>query len=148
MDIREELIAKGHKFFTETDSEVIVHLISNYIENGMDNISAVKESIKKLDGAFALGILLAGKEDILIAARQDSPLAIGYGEDEMYLGSDALALAPLTNRIVYLENKDMAVISIDGIKIFDENMKVISREETKTLMSLSLIHISEPTRPY
>ena len=118
MDIREELIAKGHKFYTETDSEVIVHLISNYIENGMDNISAVKESIKKLDGAFALGILLAGKEDILIAARQDSPLAIGYGEDEMYLGSDALALAPLTNRIVYLENKDMAVISIDGIKNF------------------------------
>ena len=130
MDIREELIAKGHKFYTETDSEVIVHLITNYIENGMDNISAVKESIKKLDGAFALGILLAGKEDILIAARQDSPLAIGYGDNEMYLGSDALALAPLTNRIVYLENKDMAVISIDGIKIFDENMKIISREVT------------------
>ena len=96
MDIREELIAKGHKFYTETDSEVIVHLISNYIENGMDNISAVKESIKKLDGAFALGILLAGKEDTLIAARQDSPLAIGYGEDEMYLGSDAVSYTHLT----------------------------------------------------
>ena len=135
IEIREELISKGHKFFTETDSEVIVHLISNYIEKGMDNISAVRESIKRLDGAFALGILLAGKEDILIAARQDSPLAIGYGKDEMYLGSDALALAPLTDRIVYLENKDMAVISVDGIKIFDNNMKVISREETKTLMS-------------
>ena len=122
MDIREELIAKGHKFYTETDSEVIVHLISNYIENGMDNISAVKESIQKLDGAFALGILLAGKEDILIAARQDSPLAIGYGKDEMYLGSDALALAPLTNRIVYLENKDMAVIRSDEIKIYTSNI--------------------------
>ena len=80
-------------------------------------------------------LLLAGKEDVLIAARQDSPLAIGYGKDEMYLGSDALALAPLTDRIVYLENKDMTVISIDGIKIFDENMNVITREETKTLMS-------------
>ena len=135
IEIREELITKGHKFYTETDSEVIVHLISNYIQNGMDNISAVRESIKRLDGAFALGILLAGKEEILIAARQDSPLAIGYGKDEMYLGSDALALAPLTDRIVYLENKDMAVIRSDEIKIFDENMNSISREETKTLMS-------------
>ncbi|PPR15191.1 MAG: Glutamine--fructose-6-phosphate aminotransferase [isomerizing] [Alphaproteobacteria bacterium MarineAlpha9_Bin3] len=135
IEIREELILKGHKFNTETDSEVIVHLISNYIDEGMDHISAVKKSIKRLEGAFALGILLAGKEDVLIAARQDSPLAIGYGKDEMYLGSDALALAPLTDRIVYLENKDMAVISIDGIKIFDENMNIITREETKTLMS-------------
>ena len=135
VEIREELISKGHKFYTETDSEVIVHLISNYIDDGIDNISAVRKSIKRLEGAFALGILLAGNEDILIAARQDSPLAIGYGKDEMYLGSDALALAPLTDRIVYLENKDMAVIRSDGIKIFDENMKVISREETKTLMS-------------
>ena len=118
IEIREELITKGHKFYTETDSEVIVHLISNYIQNGMDNISAVRESIKRLDGAFALGILLAGKEEILIAARQDSPLAIGYGKDEMYLGSDALALAPLTDRIVYLENKDMAVIRSDEIKIY------------------------------
>ena len=125
IEIREELITKGHKFYTETDSEVIVHLISNYIQNGMDNISAVRESIKRLDGAFALGILLAGKEDILIAARQDSPLAIGYGKDEMYLGSDAVALAPLTDRIVYLENKDMAVISSDEIKIYDENMNSI-----------------------
>ena len=135
IEIREELISKGHKFYTETDSEVIVHLISNFIDDGLDNISAVRKSIKRLEGAFALGILLAGNEDILIAARQDSPLAIGYGKDEMYLGSDALALAPLTDRIVYLENKDMAVISSDGIKIFDENMKIISREETKTLMS-------------
>ena len=135
IEIREELISKGHKFNTETDSEVIVHLISNYIDQGMNHISAVRKSIKKLEGAFALGILLAGKEDVLIAARQDSPLAIGYGKDEMYLGSDALALAPLTDRIVYLENKDMAVISIDGIKIFDENMNIIKREETKTLMS-------------
>ena len=68
---------------------------------------------------------MAGKEDILIAARQDSPLAIGYGKDEMYLGSDALALAPLTDRIVYLENLDMAEISRDGIIIFDEDMNIV-----------------------
>ena len=94
IELREKLIAKGHNFYTETDSEVVVHLISEYIDEGLDSILAVRKALKKLDGAFALGILLAGKEDILIAARQDSPLAIGYGKDEMYLGSDALALAP------------------------------------------------------
>jgi len=135
IELREELISKGHKFYTETDSEVIVHLISEYIDEGLEGILAVRKALKKLDGAFALGILLAGKEDILIAARQDSPLAIGYGKDEMYLGSDALALAPLTDRIVYLENLDMAEISRDGIKIFDEGMNIVTRQETKTLMS-------------
>jgi glutamine---fructose-6-phosphate transaminase (isomerizing) len=135
IELREELIAKGHNFYTETDSEVVVHLISEYIDEGLESILAVRKALKKLDGAFALGILLAGKEDMLIAARQDSPLAIGYGKDEMYLGSDALALAPLTDRIVYLENLDMAEISMDGIKIFDEDMNIVTRQETKTLMS-------------
>ena len=139
IELREQLIFKGHKFDTETDSEVIVHLISQYIDDGLESTLAVREALKKLDGAFALGILLAGKKDILIAARQDSPLAIGYGKDEMYLGSDALALAPLTDRIVYLENLDMAVISIDGIKILDEKMNIVTREETKTLMSGKIV---------
>lgn len=135
IDLREELIAKGHEFFTDTDSEVVVHLISYYIDEGLDKNFAVRKALQRLDGAFALGILLAGREDILIAARQDSPLAIGYGKDEMYLGSDALALAPLTDRIVYLENLDMAEISKDGINIFDEEMNIVTRKETKTLMS-------------
>ena len=135
IDLREELIAKGHEFFTDTDSEVVVHLISYYIDEGLDSNLAVRKALQRLDGAFALGILLAGREDVLIAARQDSPLAIGYGKDEMYLGSDALALAPLTDRIVYLENLDMAEISKDGINIFDEEMNIVTRKETKTLMS-------------
>ena len=135
IDLREELIAKGHEFFTDTDSEVVVHLISYYIDEGLDNNLAVRKALQRLDGAFALGILLAGRDDVLIAARQDSPLAIGYGKDEMYLGSDALALAPLTDRIVYLENLDMAEISKDGINIFDEEMNIVTRKETKTLMS-------------
>ena len=135
IELREELISKGHKFYTETDSEVIVHLISYYIDEGLENNLAVRKALQRLDGAFALGILLAGREDVLIAARQDSPLAIGYGKDEMYLGSDALALAPLTDRIVYLENLDMAEISRDGINIFDEEMNIVTRKETKTLMS-------------
>ena len=138
-DLREDLIAKGHNFDTETDSEVVVHLVSQCIDDGLDSINAVRKAIKKLDGAFALGILIAGEEDVLIAVRQDSPLAVGYGKDEMYLGSDALALSPLTDRIVYLENFDMAVISINGIKIYDENMEIVKRQETKTLMSGKLV---------
>jgi glucosamine--fructose-6-phosphate aminotransferase (isomerizing) len=138
-DLREDLIAKGHNFDTETDSEVVVHLVSQCIDEGLDSINAVRKAIKKLDGAFALGILIAGEEDVLIAVRQDSPLAVGYGKDEMYLGSDALALSPLTDRIVYLENSDMAVISIKGIKIYDENMEIVKRPETKTLMSGKLV---------
>tara|TARA_Y100001936_G_scaffold159665_1_gene155967 strand:+ start:23 stop:1846 length:1824 start_codon:yes stop_codon:yes gene_type:complete len=134
-ELRESLSQKGHKFVTETDSEVIVHLISQFIEEGNDNIIAVRKSLKKLQGAFALGILIAGKDEQLIAARKGSPLAIGFGKDEMYLGSDALALAPLTDRIIYLENLDMAVISHKDAHIYDENMKMVERKETKTVMS-------------
>ncbi len=134
-ELRESLSHKGHQFVTETDSEVIVHLISQFIEEGNDNIIAVRKSLKKLQGAFALGILIAGKDEQLIAARKGSPLAIGFGKDEMYLGSDALALAPLTDRIIYLENLDMAVISHKDAHIYDENMKMVERKETKTVMS-------------
>ena len=134
-ELRESLSQKGHKFVTETDSEVIVHLISQFIEEGNDSIIAVRKSLKKLQGAFALGILIAGKDEQLIAARKGSPLAIGFGKDEMYLGSDALALAPLTDRIIYLENLDMAVISHKDAHIYDENMKMVERKETKTVMS-------------
>ena len=134
-ELRESLSQKGHKFVTETDSEVILHLISQFIEEGNDSIIAVRKSLKKLQGAFALGILIAGKDEQLIAARKGSPLAIGFGKDEMYLGSDALALAPLTDRIIYLENLDMAVISHKDAHIYDENMKMVERKETKTVMS-------------
>ena len=134
-ELRESLSQKGHQFVTETDSEVIVHLISQFIEEGNDSIIAVRKSLKKLQGAFALGILIAGKDEQLIAARKGSPLAIGFGKDEMYLGSDALALAPLTDRIIYLENLDMAVISHKDAHIYDENMKMVERKETKTVMS-------------
>ena len=134
-ELRESLSQKGHQFVTETDSEVIVHLISQFIEEENDSIIAVRKSLKKLQGAFALGILIAGKDEQLIAARKGSPLAIGFGKDEMYLGSDALALAPLTDRIIYLENLDMAVISHKDAHIYDENMKMVERKETKTVMS-------------
>ena len=134
-ELRDDLILKGHNFTTETDSEVIVHLITQFLDDGLDGLLAVRESLKKLHGAFALGILLAGNENFLIAARKGSPLAIGYGENEMYLGSDALALAPLTKRIVYLDNLDMAVIDNESVKIYNEEMNLVKRQETKSLVS-------------
>ena len=132
-DLRIELESKGYNFSTDTDSEVIVHLASEYIKEGLDPVSAVGESLKKLHGAFALGVLIADKEELLIAARKGSPLAIGYGKEEMYLGSDAVGLAPLTNRIMYLEDGDMAVVKSSSVKVLDHNMKEVNRSETQTL---------------
>jgi len=132
-DLRIELESKGYNFSTDTDSEVIVHLASEYIKEGLDPVNAVGESLKKLHGAFALGVLIADKEELLIAARKGSPLAIGYGKEEMYLGSDAVGLAPLTNRIMYLEDGDMAVVKNSSVKVFDHNMKEVNRKETQTL---------------
>ena len=134
-DLRIELESKGYNFSTDTDSEVIVHLASEYIKEGLDPVNAVGESLKKLHGAFALGVLIADKEELLIAARKGSPLAIGYGKEEMYLGSDAVGLAPLTNRIMYLEDGDMAVVKNSSVKVFDHNMQEVNRRQTQTLES-------------
>ena len=101
----------------------------------MQPIDAVREALEKLHGAFALGILIADEENTLIAARKGSPLAIGFGTEEMYLGSDAVGLAPLTNKIIYLEDGDMAVIKNTEVKIFDSSMKNVKRKETHTLKS-------------
>ena len=109
--LRDELIARGHRFETETDTEVIPQLVSHYLDQGIGPAAAAAAALKRLDGAFALAILFAGHDDLLIGARRGSPLAVGYGDGEMYLGSDALALAPLTNRIQYLEEGDWAVLN-------------------------------------
>ena len=134
-DLKSDLEKKGYKFSTDTDSEVIVHLASNYVKKGLQPIDAVREALEKLHGAFALGILIADEENTLIAARKGSPLAIGFGTEEMYLGSDAVGLAPLTNKIIYLEDGDMAVIKNTEVKIFDSSMKNVKMKETHTLKS-------------
>ncbi|KQT31881.1 glucosamine--fructose-6-phosphate aminotransferase [Sphingomonas sp. Leaf412] len=117
--LREALEARGHVFTSETDTEVVAHLVSERIEAGDDPVAAVKAVLPQLHGAFALAILFRSHPDLLIGARLGSPLVVGYGEDELYLGSDALALAPLTQRISYLEEGDWVVLTPDGAQVYD-----------------------------
>ena len=93
-ELRAELVEKGYTPYSETDSEVVPMLITSYLDDGLSPVDAVKATLKRLDGAFALGIIFAGHDDLLIGARRGSPLAVGFGDGEMYLGSDAMALAP------------------------------------------------------
>ncbi|XUU59505.1 glutamine--fructose-6-phosphate transaminase (isomerizing) [Erythrobacter sp. HA6-11] len=126
--LREELRDEGRTFASETDSEVIVHLISREIENGASPQDAVQTVLPRLRGAFAVAITFRDYPDLLIGARQGSPLVVGYGDNEMFLGSDALALAPLTQQIAYLEEGDWVVITRDGAEIFDVENNPAVRE--------------------
>ena len=134
-ELRKELKAHGNQFETETDTEVIVHLITRYLDEGMDPKAAVAASLPRLQGAFALVLIFAGEYDFIIGARRGSPLAVGYGDGEMYIGSDALALAPLTRQICYLEEGDWAVIARDGLDIIDEAGNATTRPVVKTANS-------------
>lgn len=118
-ELRAELAEENRTFESETDSEVVAHLISSRIEKGMSPEAAVREVLPRLRGAFGLAIAFRSFPDLLIGARLGSPLVVGHGDGEMYLGSDALALAPLTQRITYLEEGDWAIIRHDRVQIFD-----------------------------
>src|SRR3546814_192049 len=124
------LQASGRSFESQTDTEVAAHLISREIEAGATPEQAVSRSLKRLRGAFALAILFRQHPDLLIGARLGSPLVIGYGDGETYLGSDAIALAPLTQRIAYLEEGDWVVITRDKVSIYDRNDKPVDRPIT------------------
>ena len=137
--LREELAAKGHVFESQTDSEVVAHLISAEIEAGAEPAAAVSKILKRLHGAFALAILFRRWPDMLIGARLGSPLVVGYGEDETYLGSDALALAPLTQKIAYLEEGDWVVITREGTQIYDRDDQPVERPVTISGVSGALI---------
>jgi len=128
--LRDELIARGRVFESETDTEVVAHLVSEKVEAGMAPADAVAEVLPRLHGAFALAILFRQHPDLLVGARLGSPLVVGYGEGETYLGSDALALAPLTQRIAYLEEGDWVVITRDGAQIFDKDNNPVERPIT------------------
>ena len=127
-ELRAELAAKGRVFESETDSEVVAHLISAEIEAGADPEAAVRAVLPRLRGAFALAIAFRAHPDFLIGARLGSPLVLGYGDGEMYLGSDALALAPLTQRISYLEEGDWVVVRRDSAQIYDRTNAPVTRE--------------------
>ena len=127
-ELRDELEAKGHCFDSETDTEVAVHLVTDNLESGMDAPHAAMAAVKRLTGAYALAMIFDGEESLVIGARKGSPLAVGYGEKESYLGSDAFALAPFTNRIVYLEDGDVAVLRGPDVEIFDAESRPANRE--------------------
>jgi glucosamine--fructose-6-phosphate aminotransferase (isomerizing) len=130
-ELRQELEEGGAKFSTETDTEVIAHLVTNAMKNGKGPVEAVAESLPRLRGAFALGFIFQGENNLLIGARKGSPLAVGYGSGEMYLGSDAIALAPMTDTIAYLEEGDLAILTRDGVEIRDDKGSKVVRAVQK-----------------
>jgi glucosamine--fructose-6-phosphate aminotransferase (isomerizing) len=131
-ELKSELTAEGAVFESQTDTEVIVHLLSHYLAQGQAPVDAARSAINRLHGAFALAIIFAGENDLMIGARRGSPLALGYGDGEMFLGSDALALAPLTRRIAYLEEGDMAVLHAGSVQLFDEAGQPVTRKVQET----------------
>ncbi len=138
-ELREELQKKGHTFATETDSEVVAHLVTDEMRQGRTPAQAVEAALPKLRGAFALAFLFEGQNDLLIGARKGSPLAVGYGDGEMYLGSDAIALAPFTDTISYLEEGDWAVLSRKGVEVHDTSGRKVERPVQKSNASALLI---------
>ncbi len=138
-DLREELAELGCVFETDTDTEAVVHLITTYMDQGHGPEEATARALRRLHGAFALGIVFAGYPDLIIGARQGPPLAVGYGDGEMYLGSDALALAPLTRQITYLEDGDWAVITRTGVTIRDTAGRIVDRPVRQTALSGAMI---------
>jgi len=137
--LRDELGAKGSQFATETDTEVIAHLIAQEMADGATPKDAVAKTLGRLEGAFALAIIFAGEDDLMIGARQGSPLAVGFGKGQMYLGSDAIALAPFTDTLTYLEDGDWAVLNRDGVQIFQANGERVERPVVKSGASAFLV---------
>jgi glucosamine--fructose-6-phosphate aminotransferase (isomerizing) len=138
-ELREMLQAKGHKFSTETDTEVVAHLVTDEMNNGRSPQQAVAATLPRLRGAFALAFLFEGEDDLLIGARNGPPLAVGYGKGEMYLGSDAIALAPFTDTISYLEDGDWAVVHRNGVQVYDSGGHAIVRPVIKSAAAAMLV---------
>ncbi len=126
-ELRERLTGEGAHFSTETDSEVIAHLVTHYLNKGQSPRDAAKSALGELEGAFALGIIFKGEYDLIIGARRGCPLAVGYGDGAMYLGSDAFALAPMTNRIAFMDEGDRVEVTRAGAVFFDADNKPAER---------------------
>ncbi len=138
-ELKAALEPKGYVFESDTDTEAIVHVITEELDQGATLEQAVKNALSRLHGAFALAIIFAGHDELMFAARQGSPLAIGHGTGEMYLGSDAIALAPFTNAITYLEDGDWAVLRRDGVQIYDRAGARVERPLVKSAASSLLV---------
>ncbi|MEP4194983.1 MAG: glutamine--fructose-6-phosphate transaminase (isomerizing) [Aliishimia sp.] len=127
-ELREGLAEEGYDFETETDTETVALLTKMHMDQGDAPVQAAFKTLEKLDGAFALAFLFDGEEDLIVAARKGSPLAIGHGDGEMFVGSDAIALAPMTDRITYLEEGDRAIVTRQGVEIRDAHGKQMTRD--------------------
>ncbi|EJF76916.1 glucosamine-fructose-6-phosphate aminotransferase [isomerizing] [Bartonella birtlesii LL-WM9] len=130
VELQRELIKDGYRFETETDTEVIAHLITRALNSGLSPLEAMRESWKKLQGAFAIVLIFEGEDNLMIAARFGPPLAIGYGKDEVFVGSDAIALAPFVDRISYMEDGDWAVLTRENVTIYDATNQPVKRSIT------------------
>ena len=138
-ELREALEKKGAEFKTETDTEIVLHLVDHLLSQGVGPVEAVKAALSQLRGAFALGFIFAGQDDLMIGARNGPPLAIGHGDGEMYLGSDAIALGPFTDTISYLEDGDWVVLTRKGATIYDKDNAIVHRDKIKHTASSSLV---------
>lgn len=142
-ELRSDLKAKGHKFSTETDSEVIAHLVSDAISRGLSPVEAVAASLPELKGAFAIAMIFEGEEDLLMGARRGAPLVAGFGEGEhegdVFLGSDGLALAPFAGTIAYLDDGDLVVLTRTSAKFYDASGKLVERQRISPPASAMLI---------
>ncbi|MFO1171008.1 MAG: glutamine--fructose-6-phosphate transaminase (isomerizing) [Hyphomicrobiaceae bacterium] len=138
-EIKEELAAQGVAFTTDTDTEVVAHLVTRALDRGLKPADAVAETLKRIRGAFALAFIFAGEDNLMIAARQGPPLAVGFGDGEMYLGSDAIALAPLTDTISYLEDGDWAILTRSGVEIRDASGRKVERPQIKSQAGSMLV---------
>jgi len=138
-DLRAQLEAQGAKFSSETDTEVVAHLVNSYLAKGLSPADAVKATLPQLRGAFALAFIFKGQDNLMIGARKGSPLAIGYGEGEMYIGSDAIALGPFTDTISYLDDGDWVVLSRNDATVYDDKNAVVEREIIKHNTATSLV---------
>ncbi|MBS1065035.1 glutamine--fructose-6-phosphate transaminase (isomerizing) [Gluconobacter kondonii] len=125
--LKEELEAKGRVFRTETDSETVAHLVDDYLEQGLPPREAAFAAIKRLEGAYAIAMIFKDHEGLLIGARHGAPLAVGYGDGEMFLGSDSIALAPMARKMTYLEDGDWCELTTDSVRIFDMTGSEVSR---------------------
>src|SRR6202046_644645 len=136
-ELREALEKKGTVFKTETDTEIVLHLVDDQLKKGVKPIEAVRETLKQLRGAFALAFIFAGDQTLMIGARNGPPLAIGYGDGEMFLGSDSIALGPFTDTISYLEDGDWVVLTHNSATFYDRNDAIVHRDAIKQSASAS-----------
>jgi glutamine---fructose-6-phosphate transaminase (isomerizing) len=138
-ELRGELTAKGHCFQTETDTETVLHLVSDYLDQGRTPVAAAQAALQRLRGAFALAMIFASEDNLMIGARQGPPLAVGHGRGEMYLGSDAVALAPFTNTITYLEDGECVSLCREKAEIFKFDGRRVERPPTTSVASSLLV---------